>query len=106
MDTWLAGGGAAQKTTTWAEMPACIEKCARTFTHTGTQDSVVMVPLMVFMGTHSRRSAAAAQRRDKRAWDRKGQGKGKGKGKWAHPHAFVGPPMAPSHGWGPYHSWW
>ena len=87
-------------------------KRARTFIWDAgwTQDIVVMVPLMVFMGTHSRRSAAAAQRRDKRAWDRKGRGKGngkgKGKGKWAHPHAFVGPPMAPSHGWGPYHWCW
>ena len=26
VDTWLAGVGAAQKTTTWPEMPACIEK--------------------------------------------------------------------------------
>ena len=52
-----------------------------TFTHTGDTINTVVVPLMIFMGTHSRRKPRSQQRRNARAAERKGKGKGKGNGK-------------------------
>ena len=70
-------------------MPPSAEKAAHTFTHTGDTMNTVVVPLMIFMGAHSRRTPESQQRRNARAAERKGKGKGKGgkgkgkgKGKW------------------------
>ena len=62
-------------------MPPSAEKTARTFTHTGDTINTVVVPLMIFMGTHPRRTPESQQRRNARAAERKGKGKGKGQGK-------------------------
>ena len=79
------------------------ETTARTFTHTGDTINTVVVPLMIFMGTHPRRKPESQQRRNARAAERKGKGKGKGKGTGAtrgmrvDPPAIAGFPMAPRH---------
>ena len=62
-------------------MPPCAEKPVRTLTHTGDTINTVVVPLMIFMGTHPRRTPESQQRRNARAAERKGTGKGKGRGK-------------------------
>ena len=64
-----------------ARCPLRAEKTARTFTHTGDTINTVVVPLMIFMGTHSRRKPESQQRRNARAAERMGKGKGKGRGK-------------------------
>ena len=62
-------------------MPPSKENPARTFTHTGDTGTTVVVPLMIFLGTHARRKPESQQRRDALAAERKGKGKGKGRGK-------------------------
>ena len=98
-------------------MPPSAEKTARTFTHTGDTINTVVVPLMIFMGTHPRRTPESQQRRNARAAQTKGKGKGKGKGTGAtrgmrfDPHASAWFPMAPRHAYGDpygcyYQSWY
>ena len=71
----------ASITAPWFPMPPSKEKPARTFTHTGDTGTTVVVPLMIFLGTHGRRKPESQQRRNARAAERKGKGKGKGWGK-------------------------
>ena len=80
MDTLLKGDCDGSITARWPRMPQSKEKTARTFTHTGDTINTVVVPLMIFMGTHPRRTPESQQRRNACAAERKGKGKGKGKG--------------------------
>ena len=70
----------ASITAPWFPMPPSKEKPARTFTHTGDTGTTVVVPLMIFLGTHGRRKPESQQRRNAHAAERKGKGKGKGRG--------------------------
>ena len=91
-------------------MPPSTEKTARPFTHTGDTINTVVVPLMIFMGTHPRRTPESQQRRNARAAERKGKGKSKGKrtgwtrGMRVDPPAVAGFPMAAQHAY--YHPYW
>ena len=93
-------------------MPQSAEKTARTFTHTGETIKTVVVPLMICMGTHSRRTPESQQRRNASAAERKGKRKGKGKGTGAtrgmqvDQPAYVGYPMAPGHPYSYTYGYW
>ena len=78
MVTLLRGDCDGSITAPWCTMPPSAEKTAHTFTHTSDTSTTVVVPLMIFMGTHSRRAPESQQRRNARAAERKGRGKGKG----------------------------
>ena len=103
MDTLLNGDCDGSSTVRWCNMPPSAEKTASTLTHTGDTINTVVVPLMIFMGTHPRRTPESQQRRNARAAERKGKGKGKGKGTGTTRGMRVGPPaiaefpMAPRH---------
>ena len=81
MDTLLTGDCDVSNTAGLCPMPPSLQKTARTFTHTGDTNDTELVPLIMWMGSHSRRTPAAQQRRTERAAERKGRGKGKGKKK-------------------------
>ena len=116
MDTLLKGDCDGSNTARWCTMPPSAEKTARTFTHTGDTINTVVVPLMIFMGTHPRRTPESQQRRNARAAERKGKGKGKGARTGAtramrvDPPAVAGFPMAPRHAYsypyGYYYQQW
>ena len=81
IDTLLEGEGDGSITEEWQTMPRSLEKRARTFTHNDDTISAVVVPLIIFLGTHPRRKPASQWRRNALAAQRKGKGKVKGKGK-------------------------
>ena len=117
IDMLLKGDCAGSITARLPLMPPSAEKPARTFTYTDDTMNTVVVPLMIYMGSHGRRTPEAKQRREASAAARKGKGKGKGKGPVAtrgtpfDPHAFAGFHGAPAHGYGDaygsyYQSWY
>ena len=88
IDTLLDSHGDGSITAGWQTMPRSREKRARTFTHNDDTINAVVVPLIIFVGTHPRRKPASQWRRNALAAQRKGnalaaprKGKGKGKGK-------------------------
>ena len=113
MDTLPKGVSHGSNTARLCPMPPSAEKTGRTFIFTGFTS---VVPLMIFIGTHSRRKPESKQRRNARAAERKGKGKGKGKGTGAtrgmrvDPPAIAGCPMAPRHAYsypyGYYYQGW
>ena len=64
IDTLLEGEGDGSITEEWQTMPRSQEKRARTFTHNDNTINAVVVPLMIFVGTHSRRKPASEWRRN------------------------------------------